>query len=106
MIVSQDSRSNYAVLTSDQTASRETIRRWCCRDFGIGGRMRASQINDDVVNRLRAAGEEIARGRLGERLLSVHDRPRHEPPLAVVGDARPAGPKHPEGTPPRAAPGA
>src|SRR4051795_12331101 len=94
MIVSQDSRSNDAVLTSDQTASRETIRRWCCRDFGIGGRMRASQINDDVLNRLRAAGEEIARGRLVERLWSVHDRPGHEPALAVVADASPAGPTH------------
>src|SRR6476620_1028923 len=94
MIVSEDSRSNDAVLTSDQTASRETIRRWCCRDFGIGRRMRASQINDDVVNRLRAAGEEIALGRLVERLRSVHDGAGHETALAVVADASPAGPTH------------
>ena len=56
--------------------------------------MRASQINDDVLNRLRAAGEEIALGRPVERLRSVDDRPGHEPALAVVADASPAGPTH------------
>src|SRR3954453_3193379 len=56
--------------------------------------MRASQINHDVVNRLRAAGEEIALGRLVERLRSVHDRPGHETALAVVADASSAGPTH------------
>src|SRR6188472_1303602 len=58
------------------------------------GPMRASQINDDVLNRLRAAGEEIALGRPVERLRSVDDRPGHEPALAVVADASPAGPTH------------
>jgi hypothetical protein len=58
------------------------------RDLGLSIRMRASQINDDVVNRLGAAREEIAFRRPVERLRFVHDLSGHETALAVVPDAR------------------
>jgi hypothetical protein len=52
----------------------------------------ASQINDDVANRLRAANEKVAVGGLFEWLRSVDDRPDNQTAFTVVtntGAARP-----------------
>src|SRR6187549_114542 len=53
----------------------------------------ASQIDDDVADGLRAANKNVARGRLLERLRSVHDRPGNQAALTAMthtGPARPA----------------
>src|SRR5712691_2429446 len=52
----------------------------------------ASQINDDVANRLRAANEKVALGWLFEWLRSVDDRPGNQTTLTVVTNTGPARP--------------
>ncbi len=50
------------------------------------------QIDDHVANRLRAADEEVAVGRLVEWLRSVDDRPGDQTALTVVTNTGPARP--------------
>jgi hypothetical protein len=53
----------------------------------------SSQINDDIADRLRAANEKVAAGRLFERLGSVDDCPGNQTALTVVTNPGTAGPK-------------
>jgi hypothetical protein len=52
----------------------------------------ASQINDEVTNRLRAANEKVAVGGIFEWLRSVDHRSRNQTALAVVTNTGPARP--------------
>src|SRR5438093_5503644 len=51
-----------------------------------------SQIDHDVVNRLRAANQKVAVSGLVEWLRSVGDGPRNQTALTVVANTRPARP--------------
>jgi hypothetical protein len=61
-------------------------------DDGIDRYSIASQIDDDVAVRLRAANENVPVGRLVEWLRSIGDRSRHQIALTVVTNTRPARP--------------
>ena len=52
-----------------------------------------SQIDDDIADRLRAANEKVAGGRLFEWLGSVDDCPGKQTALTVVTNAGAARPK-------------
>src|SRR5438552_6284587 len=52
----------------------------------------ASQIDDDIAVRLRAANENVPVGRLVEWLRSIGDRSRHQTALTAVTNTRPARP--------------
>ena len=55
--------------------------------------LQVSQIDDDIADRLRAANEKVAGGRLFEWLGSVDDCPGNQTALTVVTNASAAGPK-------------
>src|SRR6516165_10778005 len=50
------------------------------------------QIDDDVVNRLRAANENVAIGGFVERFRSIDDLPRNQTALTAVTNTSPARP--------------
>jgi hypothetical protein len=52
----------------------------------------ASQIDNDIADRSRAAYEKIAVGGHFKRLRFVNDRPRNQTALTIVTNARPARP--------------
>src|SRR3954452_23500015 len=53
-----------------------------------------SQINNDVVPRLRAADQHVALDRRVDRIGMIGDGPSHQPGLAAVAHPRSACPSH------------
>src|SRR5262249_38169450 len=56
-------------------------------------RLAALQIDDDILDRLRAANEKVAGGRLFERFRSIDNCSGNQSALTVVTNAGSAGPK-------------